>query len=123
MRAVAQNPDAAALQGVRFSRIYMYSFSIGCGIAAAAGCLMGPIFSVNAYMGTIAVVKAFVVIILAGVGSIRGAVVGGIVLGVAESFGSTFLGTQYCDMIGFGLIMFVLIVKPAGLFGTAIKKV
>jgi len=122
MRAVAQDPESAALQGVKISRIYMYSFSIGCGLAAAAGGLIGPIFSANAFMGTLAVVKAFVVIILAGLGSIRGAIIGGLALGVVESFSSTFLGTQYCDMIGFALIILVLIVKPSGLFGTAIEK-
>ena len=122
MRAVAQDPESAALQGVKISRIYMLSFSLGCGLAAAAGGLIGPIFSANAFMGTMAVVKAFVVIILAGLGSIRGAVIGGLVLGVVESFGATFLGTQYCDMMGFALIMLVLIVKPSGLFGTAVEK-
>lgn len=122
MRAVAQNPDVAALQGVRISRIYMFSFFIGCSLAAAAGGLMGVIFLVNAFMGTFAVIKAFVVIILAGLGSIRGSVLGGLVLGVAESFGSTFLGTQYCDMIGFGLIMLVLIIKPSGLFGKPVER-
>jgi len=123
MRAVAQNPDAAALQGIQFSRVYMLSFAIGCGLAAAAGCLMGPIFSVTAFMGPLALGKAFIVIILAGIGSIRGAVIGGIVLGIAESFASTFIGAQYSDMIGFGLVMLVLILKPSGLFGIAIEKV
>lgn len=117
MRAVSQDPEAASLQGVPIERIESLSFGLGCALAAAAGGLIGPIFVISPFIGTVPVMKAFVVIILGGLGSIPGAVLGGIILGVTESFSATFVGAIFQDMIGFFIILLVLILKPSGLLG------
>lgn len=117
MRAVSQDAEAACLQGIPLERVESLSFCVGCVLAAAAGSLIGPIFFVSPFIGTVPVMKAFVVIILGGLGSIPGAVLGGILLGLTESFSATFVGAIFQDMIGFFIILLVLILKPSGLLG------
>lgn len=117
LQAVAQDPEAAALQGININRINAMTFAIGCALAAAAGSTMGPIFLVSPFMGMMPVVKAFIIIMLGGLGSIMGAVAGGLILGIAESFGATYLGATFQNMVGFILLMSLLIFKPLGLFG------
>jgi branched-chain amino acid transport system permease protein len=90
---------------------------VGCALAAAAGGLIGPIFSISPFIGMVPVMKAFVVIILGGLGSIPGAVLGGIILGITESLSATFAGAIFQDMIGFFIILLILILKPSGLLG------
>jgi branched-chain amino acid transport system permease protein len=117
IRAVAQDRDAATLQGINSNTIFPFSFGIGCGLAAAAGTLVSPLFLVSPYMGTLPMVKAFVVIVLGGLGSIIGAVVGGIILGLMESLVATFFGAVFQNAISFLILIIVLILKPEGLFG------
>ena len=117
MRAVSQDPEAACLQGIPLERVESLSFCVGCVLASAAGSLIGPIFFISPFIGTVPVMKAFVVIILGGLGSIPGAVLGGILLGLTESFSATFIGAIFQDMIGFFIILLVLILKPSGLLG------
>jgi branched-chain amino acid transport system permease protein len=119
IRAVAQDKEAAALQGVQVGRISALSFGIGCAIAGTAGALMAPIFSINPFLGGEVILKAFLVVILGGMGSIPGAMLGGLVLGLIESFGSLFFTVPTVSVITFILIIILLIVKPQGLLGHA----
>lgn len=117
MRAVSQDREAAILQGINSNQIYSLSFGIGCALASAAGALISPLFMISPYMGTLPMVKAFVVIVLGGLGSIIGAVLGGFILGILESFGATFLGAVFQNAISFAILIAVLIFKPEGIFG------
>jgi branched-chain amino acid transport system permease protein len=117
IRAVAQDKEAAALQGVSVNRISALSFSIGCGLAASTGVLMAPIFIVNPSVGSDVILKAFLVVILGGLGSIPGAMLGGLLLGFIESFGYLFFSVPIMNVITFILILITLIVRPQGLLG------
>lgn len=116
MQAVAQDREAAALQGVDINRINALGFALGCALAGAAGGIMAPIFYIDATMGADALLKSLSIIILGGLGSIPGAVVGGIILGIAESYGITFLGYPAATF-PFVIIILVLIFKRTGLMG------
>jgi branched-chain amino acid transport system permease protein len=119
MRAVATNRAAAALMGIHVDRIYALTFAIGAALAGVAGGLLGAMFTIEPSMGEWAVVKAFSVVIMGGMGNVPGAVLGGIILGVAESLGAGFLpgGTSYKDGIGYAILILVLLCRPQGLFG------
>lgn len=116
MQAVAQDREAAALQGIQVRRIGAIGFGLGCALAGVAGGIMAPIFFIDPTMGTGVLVNSLAIIILGGLGSIPGTVIGGLILGVVESYGTTFLG--YSSVIfPFLIIMFVLIFKRTGLMG------
>jgi len=119
MRAVARNPDAAALMGVDVRGVLAFTFSVGAGLAAASGGLLGVMFNIEPTMGEWAVVKAFSVVIMGGLGNVPGAVVGGIILGIAENLGAGYLpgGVAYKDGIGYAMLILVLLFRPQGLFG------
>jgi len=119
LRAVAQDGEAALMQGIPVNRIYSLAFAVGCALAAIAGGLIGPVFSLHVYMGQAALLKAFVVVILGGLGSVPGALVGGLVLGFAESIFATLFGGLTSDMLGFLMIMGILLWRPTGLLGRA----
>ena len=118
MRATSQNRKGAMLIGINVERIDVISFSLGCALAAAAGTLWvvsGQVF--NPYMGSIPVVKAFAIIILGGLGSIPGAIIGGLLMGIAENGTAFFLGGVWKDAVSFIILIIVLVVRPTGLFG------
>jgi branched-chain amino acid transport system permease protein len=118
MRATSQNRKGAMLVGINVERIDILSFGIGCALAAAAGTLWvvsGQVF--NPYMGSIPAVKAFAIIILGGLGSIPGAIIGGLLYGIAENGAAYFLGGVWKDAISFIILIIVLIIRPTGLFG------
>ena len=118
MRATSQNRKGAMLVGVDVERMDILSFGIGCALAAAAGTLWvvsGQVF--NPYMGSIPAVKAFAIIILGGLGSIPGAIVGGLLYGIAENGAAYFLGGVWKDAISFIILIVVLVIRPTGLFG------
>jgi branched-chain amino acid transport system permease protein len=117
IRAVAQDKEAAALQGVGVSRISALTFGIGCGLAATAGALVAPIFVVNPSLGNEVILKAFLVVILGGMGNIPGALLGGLVLGFIEGFGCLFFSVPTVMVLTFVLIIVILIVRPQGLLG------
>ena len=119
LRAVAQDGEAALMQGIPVNRVYTAAFAIGCALAAVAGGVIGPVFSLNVYMGQSAILKAFVVVILGGLGSIPGAVVGGLLLGLTESVFASLFGALVSDMLGFLMIMLILLWRPYGLLGRA----
>jgi len=118
MRATSQNRKGAMLMGINVEKMDMISFGIGAGLAGAAGTLWvvsGQVFT--PYMGSIPAVKAFAIIIIGGLGSIPGAIVGGIILGLAENFAIFTIGGAWKDAISFLILIVVLIFKPTGLFG------
>ncbi len=119
MRAVAQDSDAAALQGINVNRISSQAFALGSALAAAAGALIGPIFFVSPFMGGLPILKAFIIIILGGMGSIPGALLGGLILGIAEGVGSIFLSVPGVNLLGFVIVIAVLLLRPRGLLGHA----
>jgi len=119
MRAMAQDADAAALQGVDIELVSALGFGIGCALAGGAGGLLAPVFAVSPAMGALPVVKAFIIIIIGGMGSLPGAVVGGLLLGSVEGLGSLFMGSAAVNVLGFLVVILVLLVRPRGLFGGA----
>lgn len=125
MRAVAQDADAAALMGVNNDLIVAVTFAIGSALAGAGGVLAGIYFNaVQPYMGLMAGLKAFAAAVLGGIGSIPGAVVGGVVIGLAEILGVAAKLSQWKDAFAFAILIIVLLVKPSGLLGRSqIKKV
>jgi branched-chain amino acid transport system permease protein len=117
MRATFQDRDAAALQGIEVDRVFSLSFVIGAALASLAGALLSAVFVVSPDMGNMANLKSFAVVILGGLGNIPGAVVGGFLLGLAESFGAGYISAGYKDGISFLLLIVILLIRPYGLFG------
>ncbi|HEX9463019.1 MAG TPA: branched-chain amino acid ABC transporter permease [Alphaproteobacteria bacterium] len=115
MRATFQQAEAAALAAIPIDRVQTMTFALGAALAALGGALLGAIFFVHPTMGGTETLKAFIVVILGGLGSIPGSMVGGLILGLAESFG-TVVSSAYKDAMGFALVIFVLIYRPDGLF-------
>jgi branched-chain amino acid transport system permease protein len=116
MRATFQDRDTAALMGVNVSAINTATFALGSGLAAAAGALLGAVFIVTPTMGDLAALKAFAIVILGGLGSIKGATIGGFILAFVEELGAGYVSSGYRDAMGFVLIIVVLLFKPTGLF-------
>lgn len=117
LRAVVEDADIAALQGVRSRIYYPLGFGIGIGLAAIAGALMAPLFSVSPFMGQTPLLKAFMVVILGGLGSIPGAAIAGLCLGLLESYSSLFLSSSTADMLIFILVVVGMLAFPRGLIG------
>jgi branched-chain amino acid transport system permease protein len=117
MRATAQEPEGAALIGVDIDRVFWVTFAVGCSLAAAAGSLIGVIFLVTPTMGIVPVLKAFIVVIVGGLGSFLGAVMAGFLLGVTESLMGGFISSAYMDVIAFAILILILLFRPSGLFG------
>ena len=117
MRATSQRQEASMLMGINVERIYILTFAIGAAMAGAAGVLFGIIFPFNPYIGALPTIKAFAIIILGGLGSIPGAIIGGLLYGIAEQSAVIFLGGIWRNAIAFTVLIIVLIFRPKGLFG------
>ncbi len=117
IRATFQDRDAAALMGINIDVVNMITFAWGTAIAAIAGGLLGPIFQVFPTMGAAASSKSFAVVIAGGLGNFPGAILAGLLLGVAESLGAGYISSGYRDAIAFIMIIVVLIFRPTGLLG------
>ncbi len=116
MRATFLDIEVASLMGIKINRIYSFTFTLGVGLAAAAGVLLGPVFTVHPYVGNLANLKAFSIVIIGGLGSFTGAVTAGLLLGIFESLGAGYVSSGYQDAVGFLMLILILIFKPTGLF-------
>jgi branched-chain amino acid transport system permease protein len=123
MRAVSQDEDAARLQGVSIRYICTLTMALACGLGAIAGGLMAPVFMVVPTMGLPFLLKTVIAITLGGIGSIGGAVIGSIIVGMVESYFSTLIAIEIAYIVLFGILSLILIVKPGGLFGTPYEYV
>ncbi|ARP86557.1 branched-chain amino acid ABC transporter permease [Bordetella genomosp. 9] len=119
LRAVVQDMEIATAQGIRARVMYPLGFGIGVGLAAVAGALMAPLFSVSPFVGATPLLKAFIVVILGGLGSIPGAALASLMLGIVESVAGTFMSNSIADILVFALVIAMLLVRPSGLLGRA----
>ena len=118
MRAVSEDKGAAALMGINVNKTISMTFAIGSALAAVAGILFICQYeSLSPTLGALPGIKAFVAAVLGGIGSIPGAMLGGVVLGIIESISKAYISTQLADAIVFGVLVIVLLVKPSGLLG------
>ena len=123
IRATAQDPQTAALMGVNIDRVVMLTFLLGGMLAGAAGALYGLFFEIARYnIGFLPGIKAFTAAVLGGIGNIRGALLGGLMLGLLESYGSTVLGGEWKDVFAFTVLVLVLMFRPTGLLGESLSK-
>lgn len=119
IRATSQDLDAARLAGVDVARTYAVTFGMGVGAAGAAGTLWSILFPISPMMGGILTLKSFAVVIIGGLGSMLGPLVGGVALGVTEALGTTWFGSTYENLISFTILVLVLILRPKGILGGA----
>ncbi len=119
LRAAAQDPEAAALQGISINQTARIAMFIGAGLAGIAGALTAPLVTVNPHMGHSVIVTAFIVIIVGGVGSLEGAIIASVAYAFVHTFVTTLFDGVIADITGLSLMLLVLIIKPTGLFGSA----
>jgi branched-chain amino acid transport system permease protein len=122
MRATAQDRTTARLIGIRVGRIVAITFVYSALLGTISGLLVAPLFTVTKEMGGLIALKAFAASIVGGFGSIPGAIVGGLAIGVIETFGGFYLSAAYVDAIAFVILIAVLLVKPSGLFGERVAE-
>jgi len=122
MRAVAQDKEGAAVAGININLIRGVTLAVGCGLASVAGSLVGPIYLVEPTMGATPVFKAFVIVILGGMGSVGGSIIGGLFLGVIENLSAAYISMALKDTISFILMVAILWVRPAGIFGKILEE-
>ncbi|MPN28145.1 High-affinity branched-chain amino acid transport system permease protein LivH [bioreactor metagenome] len=123
MRAVSEDPGAAKLMGINTNRTIAFTFGLGSGLAAIGAVLYSTAYPlIDPYMGSMLGLKAFVAAVLGGIGSIPGAMLGGFVMGVAESLTKGYISTQLADAVVFGILIIVLLVKPSGLLGKPMNE-
>ncbi len=118
MRALAFNPEAAALMGINTDVVISFTFGLGSALAAAAGILFAVNYpSIDPLMGILPGLKAFVAAVLGGIGNLPGAALGGIIIGVTETFVAGYISSTYRDAIAFGILILILLIRPSGLLG------
>ncbi len=117
MQATAQHPEGAVLTGINTNFVHTYTFILASALAGLAGALVGPTVMMFPTISDWAVLKAFMVVVIGGLGSIAGALVGGLSLGVAESLGGGYISQGFAEAIGYVMIVIILIWRPQGLFG------
>jgi len=122
LRAAAQSRIGAQTAGVDILRLDQIAFGVGVGLAGLAGALLAPEFQVYPTNGVVTTVKGFEIIVIGGLGSIPGALVAGVMLGVVEALGAAFIASPYQNVYGFLLVLLVLLIKPTGLFGERIRQ-
>lgn len=125
MRAVSHDMNTALLMGINVNQIVSFTFAVGGSLAAAAGILYSSLFpSINTYIGIMPGLKAFVAAVLGGIGSVPGAMIGGFIIALAETFTKGYIDTKLADAIVFGILILVLVIKPSGIMGkNTIEKV
>jgi branched-chain amino acid transport system permease protein len=120
IRAAAQEPDAASLYGINVKRVSLLVMGIGCALAAMAGSIMAPVYVVNPFIGRIPMIMSLLAIIIGGLGSLTGAIVGGIILGFLNSVIAYYL-SYFSEVVLFLLVIILLLFRPQGLFGASVK--
>ena len=120
-RATSQDRNAAMVVGIPVEKVDIASFALGTALAALGGALVGPLFLVFPQMGDAPMVKGLAGILLGGMGSVPGAVIGGMIIGIAESVSTLFLPTDYRDSIAFAVMVMILLARPHGLFGVRVR--
>jgi branched-chain amino acid transport system permease protein len=123
IRAVAQNRLGASLAGIDPARVSAMVFALAAGLAAMSGALLANIFNPTPDVGAFPAAKSYVIVVLGGMGSVPGAIVGSLLLGVLESFGGVYISYQYRDAYGLILLVLVLLLRPQGLFGEKSREV
>jgi branched-chain amino acid transport system permease protein len=121
IRATSQSQEAAMVVGIPVRTVQWSSFALGCMLAGVGGALVGPLFLVFPQMGDVPLIKGLAGILLGGMGSVPGAVIGGLILGITESVSTLFLPTDYRDSIAFMMMVAILLVRPQGLFGQRMR--
>jgi branched-chain amino acid transport system permease protein len=116
IRASSENKDVARLLGVATDRMSSLTFVIGCALSGIGGALVAPTALVGSSMGLTPIIKSFIVVALGGLGSVTGAIVGGLILGLGENFGAAYISSMYKDIFSFGLFLLVLLLMPQGLY-------
>lgn len=122
MRAVAQNREVASLMGINVPLFLTFTWGLSAAVAGASGILMAPVYFVTTDMGVAIALKGFAAATIGGLGNVPGAILGGILVGLAEGFGAATISSTYKDAIAFGLMILVMFFKPHGLLGRAIEK-
>ena len=117
MRATSQRNTTAMLMGINVQKVYMFTFAIGAALAAVAGGLYGIIYPFDYQVGAMPTIIAFAIIIMGGLGSIKGAIIGGLLYGITEQMATLFLGGTWGSAVAFTLLIVVLIIRPNGIFG------
>ncbi len=117
LRAMVQNRYAASLMGIDTERLNRVAFGVGVACAAVAGCILTPIYYTFPGAGVDLIITAFVVVVLGGLGSVTGAVVGGLIIGITQTLTGFFISVELKDLIALGLFLLILLVRPQGLFG------
>jgi branched-chain amino acid transport system permease protein len=122
MRACQQDLNAARIVGIDTRRVSMVTCFIGSALAAAAGVLIAPLFLVSPVMGLKVIAKAFVIVILGGLGNVAGAIMGGFIIGIAENLTAGFISSDLKDIIPFTILILILLLRPEGIFGKQIPE-
>ncbi|MFA7411101.1 MAG: branched-chain amino acid ABC transporter permease [Tissierellaceae bacterium] len=123
MRCVSQDMDVSKLMGINTNRIVYLTFALGSGLGAAAGTLVGMYYkAVYPMMGFVPGLKAFIAAVIGGIGSIPGAMLGGLIMGISQSLGAAYISSGYRDAIAFVILIIILLLKPEGLLGRGIKE-
>jgi branched-chain amino acid transport system permease protein len=117
MRAVEQDREAALLMGINPESVYLSAFVISAALAAVGGTMLGTLFGVDPEMGAEPLLKSFIIVQIGGMGSITGAVIAGLLIGMSDSVTGTLLGGELAFIIDFAILMLILIIRPRGLFG------
>ncbi|HXX39440.1 MAG TPA: branched-chain amino acid ABC transporter permease [bacterium] len=122
MRAVAQNREAASVVGIQTERVGLAAVVASCLLAGVAGATIAPLYNVQPSMGTAVIVKAFAAVIMGGFGNVTGAIVSAVVLGLVEAFSIAYIASDYADLVVFGVMILVLVVRPQGVFGRVVRR-
>ena len=117
MRAIAQEPDGALLMGINTNLIFPVTFGVSAALAGAAGALLAPVYNIYPSIGWVPFAMAFNVVVIGGLGSIKGSIIAGFLLGIIGSVSIIWVSSEWVPIISFGLMILVLTIKPAGLFG------
>ena len=117
LRATSQDREAGSLMGINIHRVYLITFGVGSALSALSATMLAPIFSINPWMGHAYLLKAFVVCVLGGLGSVEGAILAGVILGMGESITVIIFSSEWKDIVSFAILILVLVIRPSGFFG------